>query len=203
LARPAEARESHLELQGGLDLHVLHYFRTPRLSLGDEGPRPDGGQQIASMGPLTMGGATIDLGYALDDRVLFPIFGFGFDTALGQSPRVVSSVDGSIVEVRPWTAWMYDVGLPGVGFRFKERRWMFGFLARTGIAYLNVRGSVAVGTETHDVSPSTATFYVRAQGEACRRLDPVERLCFFVAPSIYEFGFGTGVSAGIRWEVGP
>lgn len=35
------------------------------------------------------------------------------------------------------------------------------------------------------------------------RLDPVERVCFAISPSIYQFGFGNAVTAGLRWEFGP
>jgi hypothetical protein len=205
LAAPGAAygRDSHLELEAGADLHASHYFRTPQLTLGDNAPRPDNGAKIPSVGPLTLGGAAVDVGVALDERVIFPILGFGFNTALGQSPRVMTSIDGSFAEVRPWTAWMYDLGLPGIGFRFKERRWMFSFLIRPGVAFLLMNGSVASGQDSHDVTVSATSLYARAQIEACRRLDPTERVCLFVAPSVYEFGFGTGGSAGIRWEIGP
>jgi hypothetical protein len=66
-----------------------------------------------------------------------------------------------------------------------------------------MNGTVAAGAETYDVTPRATSFYARAQVEACRRFDPTERVCLFVAPSIYEFGFGTGAYAGIRWEIGP
>jgi hypothetical protein len=203
LAAPAFGRDSRLELEGGADLHVSHYFRTPQLSLGDGNPRPDNGAKMPAVGPLTLGGAAVDFGFALDDRVMFPILGFGFNTALGQSPRVLSSVDGSFAEARPWTAWMYDLALPGLGFRFKERRWMFSFLIRPGVSFLMMNGSVMDGADAHDVTLSATSFYARAQVEACRRIDPTQRVCLFVAPSVYEFGFGTGGTAGIRLEIGP
>ena len=202
LPQAANARESHFELEAGFDLHATHYFRAPQLTIGDQGPRQEG-PGLPSIGPLTLGGAALDVGWALDDRMVFPVFGFGFDTALGASPRVMTSIDGSIAEVRPWTAWMYDIGLPGVGVRFKEQRWMFEALVRTGVAILQMNGSVATGAEAQEVTAKAATFYVRIQGQACRRLDPTQRVCVFVAPSVYEFGFGNGASVGFRWEIGP
>jgi hypothetical protein len=201
--RAADARDSQLNFEGGADIHVAHYFRTPSLTLGDNAPRPDNGAKLPSVGPLTLGGAAVDASVALDDRIMFPILGFGFNTALGQSPRVMTSVDGSFAEVRPWTAWMYDLGLPGLGFRFKERRWMFSVLIRPGVAFLLMNGSVAAGTDVHDVTMTATSLYARAQIEACRRIDPTHRVCVLVAPSIYEFGFGTGASAGVRLEIGP
>jgi hypothetical protein len=201
--RAAEGRESHLELEGAADLHMSHYFRTPQLSLGDSDTRVNNGAKFPSVGPLTLGGVGFDAGVALDDRIMFPILSFGFNTALGQSPRVVSSVDGSFADVRPWTAWMYDIGLPGLGFRFKERRWLFSILIRPGVSYLSMNGAVASGPDTHDVTMTALSLYARVQVEACRRIDPTQRVCLFVAPSVYEFGFGTGGTAGIRWEIGP
>ena len=44
---------------------------------------------------------------------------------------------------------------------------------------------------------------VRADLEACYRLDPSRAFCLFAAPSIYEYSFLNGVLFGVRFEVGP
>jgi hypothetical protein len=200
--RPAHARESRFEFEAGADIYAKHYFRVPALTLSDAPPRAEG-LDAPSPGAATLGGVAVDIGWTLDNKVIFPMFGFGFASALGPSSRVSTSVDGSIVELRPWTTWMLDLGLPGVGVRFKERRWMFQALVRTGVVVMGMGAGVVTGGEVQDVTAHAVSFYVRVQGEACRRLDPAQRVCLFVAPSVYEYGFGTGGSVGFRWEVGP
>jgi hypothetical protein len=205
LAAPhgAYGREAHLELEGGADVHVAHYFHTHPLALWSA-PRSDSDTKLPSVGPLTLGGVGADFGVSIDERIIVPILGFGFETALGQSPRVLTGIDGALAEVRPWTAWKYDIGMPGLGLRFKERRWMFSFLLRPGISLLFMKGSVAAGADTNDLTLYTPSLYARAEVEACRRFDPTERVCVFVAPTMYVgFGFVAGASAGVRWEIGP
>src|SRR5262249_43026917 len=136
VARESGARETQMELEASFDARATHYFKTPTLTLGDGATRVDSSTTLPSVGPLTFGGVAGGVGVAVDRHWVFPLLGFGFNAAAGHSPRVVSSADGSITEVRSWTAWTYDVQLPGVGFRAKEGRWMYGVLVRGGLTFL-------------------------------------------------------------------
>jgi hypothetical protein len=134
---------------------------------------------------------------------VFPMLGLAVHGAAFSSPRVIGSVDGSIVEQRSWTAFDVDGLLPGVGYRWTERRWMFGATIRTGVSGAELIASVASGRQTVDHELVKVSFLLRAELEGCRRIDPVERVCLSVAPTIYQFGFGNGGVVGLRWEVGP
>jgi hypothetical protein len=94
--------------------------------------------------------------------------------------------------------------LPGIGVRLTARRWMLGASVRAYVVGLGMDATVAAGGGSSDLSiPSRIGLGARADVEGCRRLDPMNRLCVFVAPTIYEFGLVNGGSAGLRWELGP
>src|SRR5207244_2385714 len=134
----------------------------------------------------------------------FPIFGLTGGGAIGQSPRVVSSVDGTMVEMKPWTAGAITLLLPGVGMRFKARRWMFSANVRFVATWVWEQAAYASGRWTDERPPAlwASTFGSRAHLEACRRLDFEQRLCIFAEPHLYEFSGMNGASAGLRWEYG-
>ncbi len=200
----AEARETKLELGGAFAGFGTYMRAMPTMTLTAPGDSPRSLRgALPSTGHLTLAGASGELTVAVDRHLVFPLFGFAFSAAVGGSPRVLSSIDGSIVEQRPWSTYMGDVLLPGVGYRVKEQRWMFSAVVRTGVTYAAMGASVASGADTAAASSSALSFLLRAELEACRRLDPVERVCFAISPSIYQFGFGNAVTAGLRWEFGP
>jgi hypothetical protein len=157
---------------------------------------------IPTRGGLTTIGGYMDTQITFGDRTTMPLFGFGMYGAVGSYDGVVSSADGSIVRLRPWTAMRYDVLLPGVGARWKHRRWMFEIGMRTGVTVLGMRGSVAIGADSKRVDPIGASFLLSAQASFCRRLDPFQRLCIEIAPRVYDFGFLNGATAGLRYEWG-
>jgi hypothetical protein len=203
VATPAEARDSQVELGGVFDVFGTYMRAAPSMVLSSsDTSRPLHGR-LPSVGHLTLAGAAGEMTLAVDSRLIFPIAGLGISAAVGGGPRVLSSVDGSIVEQRAWTTYMGDLLLPGIGLRFKEHRWMFSGVVRTGISFAGMSGSVASGGDTSPVTASAMSMLLRVQLEGCRRLDPVERICFEVSPSIYQYGFGNAVTAGLRWEFGP
>src|SRR5262249_1616908 len=120
----------------------------------------------------------------------------------GSYDSITSSTDGSIVHMRPWSATRLDVLMPGVGGRWKHRRWMFEAAARTGITVLSMHGSVAAGADSLRIDPLNASVLLVAQSSIWRRLDPVQRLCVEVAPRVYDFGFLNGATVGLRYEWG-
>lgn len=153
-------------------------------------------------GSLTLLGAGLDVAMTADDRWMFPVLGFGGYGAVGSHDAVVSSLDGSIAHVRPWSAYELDLLLPGVGYRVKKRRFLFSASVRTGVVWLAAGGSVAAAGESVPISLVGVSGLVQAEIEACRRLDPIMRVCLQVAPRIYDFGFMNGGTVGVRIEWG-
>lgn len=153
-------------------------------------------------GALTWAGAGFDLGMTIDDHILFPGFGLAGYGAVGSYDTIVTAADGSIARVRPWSAYRLDVLLPGVGYRVKHRRFMFEASLRTGVSGVYMGGSIAGGGSETSTSLSAYSLVVQAELAACRRLDPVTRVCVQVAPRILDFGFMNGATFGLRVEWG-
>jgi hypothetical protein len=79
---------------------------------------------------------------------------------------------------------------------------MFETSIRTGISAMYMGGSIAGGTSDVATSLSAYSGVLEVQLEACRRLDPVTRICLQAAPRIYDFGFMNGGTLGLRVEWG-
>jgi len=205
VASPARAEVSAIE--ASFDVQLQHLRAMPNLEhsasqLGDFGrnlPETDIGTGNAE----SFLGAGFGIEAVVHDRVRLPILGFSLASAIGSSPRVFGSIDGSIVEVDTWKSGLLTVLFPGYGFRIKDRRWMFEGAAQPGLAYLFTSGAVAQGAARYDASFHAASFLVQVDLAACRRIDPVERACLFAAPAIYEFGVFQAWTVGFRWELGP
>ena len=73
---------------------------------------------------------------------------------------------------------------------------------RGGLSVLWMKTTIAVGGDEYTGSGFALTPTLKGDLAVCRRLDPTQRACLFVAPSIYEFGLLNGASLGLRWEVG-
>jgi len=202
-------RERPARHDGEISLDVRDYWlrAMPKFSLSDPtqiGVRAIGTGVLPSTGEQHFLGFAFDTKYIYEQRWEFPIFGMVFGGAVGQSPRVISSLDGTMVEMKPWTAGTISLLLPGVGVRIKARRWMFSANARFVASWVWEQAAYASGRSLDD-SPAAlwaGTFGVRGHVEACRRLDVESRLCLFAEPHLYEFGFMNGGSAGLRWEYG-
>ena len=67
---------------------------------------------------------------------------------------------------------------------------------------MSMGGSIAGGTGDSSTSLSGFSGVLQAELAACRRLDPVTRVCVQVAPRIYDFGFMNGATLGLRVEWG-
>ncbi len=150
----------------------------------------------------TMVGAHMDMLLTIDRTTVVPLLGFGGYTAVGSFDAVATNVDGSVARLKPWKSDRFDVLLPGVGFRFVKRRYAWSALVRTGASIVTTEGDVAAGRDFATFDAARATWLVQAELEACRRLDPVQRVCLFGAPRLYDFGGLTGVQLGLRWEMG-
>ena len=157
---------------------------------------------VPMRGGVGMLGGYVDVGLTLDDRYLIPLLGGSLYSALGSYDAIITSRDGSIVRARPWTASSFEILLPGLGYRLKKRRWMFGVQVRGGYGVLAMEGAMASGADLDPIELSQTTFFVSAELEGCRRLDPTFRVCLQVAPRVYDFGFMNGGTIGLRLEWG-
>ena len=157
---------------------------------------------VPMRGGMTMLGVYVDSAVTLDDRWVLPLFGGGYYRALGSYDAVISSRDGSIVRMQPWTTESLDIYLPGLGYRMKRRRWMFGAALRTGVTFLAMDGLLADGVDWAGLETKRTSFLLQGELEACRRLDPTTRFCLQVAPRIYDHSLLNGVMFGLRMEWG-
>lgn len=164
--------------------------------------RDIGESRVAVGGPLLALGGGVELGLSLDDRLFFPGVGFAGYGAVGSYDTVLTSADGSIARANPWTTYRFDVLLPGIGYRMKHRRFMFIASLRTGVSRMFMSGSMAGGDGETLSSLSATSGLLQVELEACRRLDPVTRVCAQLAPRIYDFGFINGATLGLRIEWG-
>lgn len=158
--------------------------------------------EIKTRGGLAMLGVSADIDLTLDDRWKVPFVGGSAYWAVGSYDAVVTSFDGSIARLRPWSTFRGDLLLPGLGYRWKHRRNMIGANVRTGVSFASMGGTVASGAGTVDLSLSASTFLVQVEVEACRRLDPTTRVCLQVVPRIYEHELMNGFTVGLRMEWG-
>jgi hypothetical protein len=151
---------------------------------------------------LAMLGLGADVELTLDDRWKVPLVGGNVAWAVGSYDSLVTSVDGSIASVRPWSTFRGDFLMPGVGRRWKHRRNMWAATVRTGVSILTMGGSVAAGAGSVDLDLKAATFLVQLELEGCRRLDPTTRVCLQIVPRIYEHELLNGLTVGLRMEWG-
>lgn len=202
VATPAHA---DLELQIGVAAGASFIRTMPALTsrtVTTTAARDVPGGDVALRGSLAALGGGLDVAFSTDDRWIFPMIGFAGYGAVGNYDTVRSSLDGSIATVRPWTTFEGDVLLPGVGYRVKRRRFSFSAGLRTGLVWLAAKGSVAGGAASSSLSLVAISALLQAEIAACRRLDPVTRVCLQLAPRIYDFGFLNGATLGLRVEWG-
>jgi hypothetical protein len=182
----------------------MPYVPTLSVPTTETSSRTVRGGTLPSIGSLYFAGLQIDSSFVYRGRLVVPLLGVSGALAVGNSPAVLSSFDGSIAEERPWTAYRLECLLPGLGVRFTARRWTLGASIRAYVVGFGMDATIAAGGGSSDLSmPSRFGLGARADVEGCRRLDPMNRICAFIAPSIYEFGLFNGGSAGLRWELGP
>lgn len=161
------------------------------------------GERVPNRGSATLLGGRFEIGLVIDDRWRVPLLGFAAYGAVGSYPATITSLDGSVARLRPWTAYEVDALLPGFGVRVKKRRWMFSGDVRLGAGFFGERVAVASGAGSFLVQSAAATLLVDVDMMACRRLDPLQKVCLQVTPRIYDFGFANGGTIGLRFEVGP
>jgi hypothetical protein len=184
---------------GAAWMRALPTLRSPALSTAARDV-PDA--RIPVGGSLTWMGAGLEIGMTIDAHVVVPGIGVAAYAAVGTYDTVMTSADGSIATVRPWSAYRMDMLLPGIGYRTKQRRWMFQADVRTGLSIMSMGGTITGGSSETATSLTAISAVLVAEVEACRRLDPVTRVCLQVAPRIYDFGFMNGGTLGLRVEWG-
>ena len=200
----AASPQMPLEAQGGVELGRIR--TTPKLSLAsavatDVRTLREG--DVGAAGPFSFFGGHIDTSIVVSDRWIFPLLGGGAFAAVGPSARTITSLDGSFIELRPWTAFRIDLLLPGIGVRFKERRWAFAATVRAAYTSIGMNAAIAAGASWKMTEVSGGAPSLRMSVEACRRVDPTNRACLFITPNLYEVSFLNGGSVGLQWEYGP
>jgi hypothetical protein len=209
-SREALAADPRWELQTSLDARDVWVRSMPPIELrspfdGTYRTLPAG--TLPSTGDHQFMALTWDSGVTVNNRYVLPLLGVQFGWTVGTSPDVVTSVDGTIVHMQTWSSDMLTLLLPGVGVRTKARRWMFEGAVRPVVTFMWMNAAAAEGGGTSNIADGHALFAVglgvRAELEACRRVDPVQRVCLLVSPALYEFSTFNGGSIGLRWEVGP
>ncbi len=199
-------REPSLHFFVTFDAGVDWYHRLPSLSFASDPEQVPGRDVAARRLPRTpnalLGRGGVSLGLRINDRWVVPVVGMSVGLGmLGSNPRVVTSSDGSMVTVFPRVTQLTFL-LPGIGHRWTRRRWELSASARTLATYTAMPASVATSGGATEVVIDTWSIGARAEVDACRRLDPTNRLCLVVAPHLYESGFLNGGSVGLRWEIG-
>jgi hypothetical protein len=148
-------------------------------------------------------GAALDSNWIVDRRWRVPFLGIAVTGALGSYDSRVTSYDGSIAELRPWTAARTDILFPGFGYRGTYRRYGWATVVRPGLSILTMDAGIAGGTDSVDVPLRSVSFVLEAEIDGCRRLDPTVRLCAQVKPRLFEREVVSGVTLGIGVEWGP
>lgn len=204
LAAPSTAHADDVELQATLIMGAAWTPSLPALTSPSTltAAREISESSVKTGRPLVSVGGGFDLGVVLDDHYVIPGLGFAGYGAVGSYPSILTSADGSIARANPWTTYQVDLLLPGFGYRMKQRRFMFGASLRSGVSFMHMNGSIAGGAGETAVSLTGASILLQGEIEACRRLDPVTRICLQVSPRIYDFGFMNGATFGLRFEWG-
>jgi hypothetical protein len=192
--------------EANADLRVSYIDRIPELKISQDvaGPRSlSSGTVVHGNTSLVTAGLGFDFGLVLDDRWRIGGFGGSYESSIGTSARRRAYVDGSIAELRPWTASRFGFDFGGVGQRFKHRRWQFGWLVTGSVIVTTMNVSVANGASSEDAWGAAVALSFHGQAEACRRLDLESRVCLVVAPDVFDGGyFMRGGSVFARWEWG-
>ncbi len=203
LSAPLAHADFDFELGAGGGIKWMRTLPTLQAEATNTSARSLPAQDVATGGgSVTALGGSFDLSVVLDDHWMIPGFGLGVYGAIGSYPSVLTTVDGSIARVRPWTMFAIDLLSPGIGYRIKKRRFMFSGAIRSGVSIMHVDGSIAGAKDEQPMALTGVSVLVQAELEACRRLDPVTRVCLQVAPRLYDFGSLNGATFGLRVEWG-
>ena len=196
-----------LEGDATADARAIWFPRMPTLRTTfpkDFDGTPHQGQSgdLPSSGHGQMVGFGGEVAIALGRHWTLPLVGVAFGGAVGGYASVVTSVDGVPMTLKPWTSGYVYMQAIGLQYRTRARRWMFEAGVRGGLSVLWMKTTIAVGGGEYSGSGVALTPTLKGDLAVCRRFDPTQRACLFVAPSIYEFGFSNGATFGLRWEVG-
>jgi hypothetical protein len=152
--------------------------------------------------PLGFVGAGVYATVKTSRLVYVPTLGVSYFGAVGPSPRITASVDGSFVDLRPFRSSIIDVSLIGIGLQAPLRRWQVSADVTAGFALFFVPGTVVAGNLNEETTATALSPTVRLNFVGCRRFDPWTRLCAVLTPNVYSFGFFNGGMLSLRWEIG-
>jgi hypothetical protein len=161
-----------------------------------------GTAKLPSTGSAFLLGVNSSIGFTVNDRWVFPLLGIGLGWAAGPHPKVWLWEGELPIEMKPWTLRTISLSLPGVGVRFKHRRWSFQATINPS-ARVYWMGATAGSASLVNLVPTASSLSIAGQLETCRRFDPTNRGCLVFAPTLYEQRFGNGGAIALRWEFGP
>jgi hypothetical protein len=192
--------------EASADMRLSYIARIPEMRISDDvaGIRSfSTGTHVHGTTALTTGGVGFDFGVVIDDRWRLGGVGGAYESSIGTSSRRAATVNGSIAEMRPWTASRFSFDFGGVGQRFKYRRWQAGWFVWGSVMLTTMNLSIAEGAGSTDASASAVAVAFHAQLEVCRRIDLEARVCAAVAPDVFDGGYWLpGGTVAARWEWG-
>lgn len=202
------AHATRVTLDASVDGALEHVTQTPKgtfTSSDVEGsPRSVAGHEVrGGYGGLTFLAVGANLGVVVDRRYWISLLGMRIGGAIGPYAPALRSAAGSPAELRPARAFHVDVDAIGFRVRHDVRRWGFGAGFSFGASILVVPTTVGIGADAYEGNTLTASPFLRAHVEVCRRVDPVARTCLVVSPFIRQFQWFDGGSVALRWEVTP
>lgn len=200
---------------------TLSHWSAPALALNGDGvPRRIVGLPVSSAS--TLYGVSVGFGYMAGDKPEEGAWGFGgyqdmfrirYAWAPGDSP-VSELADGTTLTVRRGAENLLEISAPvvsGMGVFVTRGH----FLARLGFdwgwAYLWTRGStVYPGGSASGAAADAGSAFLRLPAAACvlvhgsgspGMLEKGQDACLTFSPTVFEFGWLTGWSAGVRVDL--
>jgi hypothetical protein len=191
---------AYVHVESGVDW----FFRLPSLATdGIHTPtRTTGGGVLPNGRDVPMLRAGADVGLSYGNTLFFPMLGLDVAGAAFGAPRVKTSLDGTVVDVRPGGAFTVGISLPGFGVRTKVGRWQVAGSARPEVLLANEPVELASGADALSVSLVSMSIGGHAEVEVCRRFDSVERACLFAGARAFDYAPLAAVYGGLRWELG-
>jgi hypothetical protein len=216
VSRPAWAFNDGPDFSVPLEVSATR-ARSPQLALdGDDAPRRLVGLGVPSTGQFYGASAGLDVG-GVPGRSPVGMYYSLLHVHLawsGASSPVSETSGGAPVTVTRGTETLVEIGIPMIdgGVLVTADRFLLRFGLEGGWAYLSAKTTVqdAAGS-TQRGSADAGSFYMHVPVAACLLAHPYaaknnmlrdgEDVCLTLAPTVYEFGWFQGFSAGIRVDL--
>jgi len=153
---------------------------------------------------MSMVGFGTDAQTNVGDVVFVPTLGSTFAAGVSGAPSqgLLPTEGGAdtVIDLRPSSTLYYSILLPGLGVHTsRDAPLSFSAMVRTGWSHHTMGGDATTTLESSSIVGRASSFMLVADVELCARVADQVRLCGFAAPKIYEYGWGSGVSFGMRF----